>query len=256
MTINPAYEGPSRKPLRLWPGVSLAVLLLIVRFLLPAVAPAAQIFGIDVPLFAVLGGFVGALAIALWSILFSRARWFERVGAIAVMIVVAAVTRPLTHISIQNGMMGMMSTIYAVPPTVSLAFVGWALASRRLTGAARWAAMATAILIGSGVWTLVRTNGILGGVPDTRVAVDTDCRRTPPGAGCPRAAARARAGSRGEPQRCPRGKGRSSGTVARAEGRGGSPGAEPARPSLRRLRRRPSNGPASADQIVTTSSTV
>ncbi len=166
MTINPAYEGPSRKPLRLWPGVSLAVLLLIVRFLLPAVAPGAQIFGIDVPLFAVLGGFVGALAIALWWILFSRAPWFERVGAIAVMIVVAAVTRPLTHISIQNGMMGMMFTIYAVPPTVSLAFVGWALASRRLTGAARWAAMATAILIGSGVWTLVRTNGILGGVPD------------------------------------------------------------------------------------------
>ena len=142
------------------------MLLLIVRFVLPAVAPGAQIFGIDVPLFAVLGGFVGALAIVLWWMLFSRAPWFERVGAIVMMIVVAAVTRPLTHISIQDGMMGMMFAIYAVPPTVSLAFVGWALASGRLSGAARWAAMATAILIGSGVWTLVRTNGILGGVPD------------------------------------------------------------------------------------------
>jgi len=130
------------------------------------VAPHAVIFGIETPLLAVLGGLTGAVAILVWWTFFSRAPWPERLGALAMMIVAIAAMRPLTHISIQNGMMGLMFVIYAVPSTGSLAFVGWAVVSRRLTGAVRWLAMATAILIGCGVWTLVRTNGILGGVAD------------------------------------------------------------------------------------------
>ena len=39
---------------------------------------------------AVLAGVVGALAVLLWWLFFSRARWAERLGAIAVMVVAVA----------------------------------------------------------------------------------------------------------------------------------------------------------------------
>jgi outer membrane protein assembly factor BamB len=166
MTTARANELAPRTPLRLWPGVTAAVLLLLVRFVLPVVAPQGQVFGADVPVVAVIGGLAGALAVLVWWMVFSRAPWSERVGAIVVMIAAVVATRPMTHVSIQNGMMGMMFVLYAVPPTLSLALVGWAVASRRLARGARRAAMVAAILIGCGVWTLVRTDGLLGGAPE------------------------------------------------------------------------------------------
>jgi len=166
MTIAQTNESTPRKPIRMWPGVAAALLLLLVRFVLPVVAPEAQFFGVNAQVIAVVGGLVGAMAIVVWWMFFSRAPWSERLGAIVVIIAASVATRPLTHVSIQNGMMGMMFAIYAVPPTLSLAFVGWAIASRRLSAGPRRAAMVVAILIGCGVWTLARTNGILGGVAD------------------------------------------------------------------------------------------
>ena len=166
MTMNQSAPSTSQKPLRLWPGITAAVLLAIVRFVMPVVAPDTQLFGLDTALIAVLGGVVLALAIVLWWLLFSRAPWLERLGALVVMIAAAVATRPVMHVSIQNGMMGNMFYVYCVPTTVSLAFVGWAVMSRRLSGGARWAAMAFAILLGCGVWTLARTNGIFGSVAD------------------------------------------------------------------------------------------
>ena len=161
-----ANEPTPRKPLRLWPGVAAAVLLLFIRFVLPVVAPKAEFFGMDTGILAILGGLVLAVVIVLWWLLFSRAPWFERLGALAVMIVAVVATRPLTDISIQNGMMGRMFFIYAVPPTITLALVAWAVASRRLSrvrGAPRWSWRSCWAAL---VWTLVRTNGILGGAAD------------------------------------------------------------------------------------------
>ena len=159
-------ESNSRTPLRLWPGVTAAVLLVLIRFVLPAAAPEGQIFGADAGLIAVLGGLALALAIIVWWLFFSRAPWPERLIAIGVMILVTVAIRPLTHISIQNGMMGMMFFIYAVPTTLSLAFVFWAVASRGLSERPRRVAMIVAILIGCGVWTLARTDGLLGGTAE------------------------------------------------------------------------------------------
>jgi len=166
MTMNQTDEPTSRKPLRLWPGVTAALLLILVRFVLPVAAPQAQLFGVDAQLVAVIGGLVGGVAVVAWWLFFSRAPWSERLSAIGLMIVAIVATRPLTHISIQNGMMGLMFLIYAVPTTLSLAFVGWAVVSRRLSEGPRRVALVVAILIGCGVWTLARTNGILGGVAD------------------------------------------------------------------------------------------
>ena len=47
MNITQSGNTTSRKPLRLWPAVIAAVLLLLVRFVLPIVAPQAELFGMD-----------------------------------------------------------------------------------------------------------------------------------------------------------------------------------------------------------------
>jgi outer membrane protein assembly factor BamB len=155
MTIAPTNEPTPQKPLRLWPGVVAALLLLLVMFDVPIVLPDAAIFG-------VIGAVVGGLAIVVWWVFFSKAPWSERVGAIGLMIVALFATSRIVHQSIANGMMGMMLPIFAIP-VLSLALVAWAVASRRLSGGPRRASMVSTILLACGVFTLVRTGGITGG---------------------------------------------------------------------------------------------
>jgi len=159
MTPSQISAAAPRKPLRLWPGVAAVALQWLLRFVIPVVAP---LVGLEGELVGVIGGIVGGLAVLVWWVFFSRARWSDRLGAIVVMIVVMAATPRLLHASIQDGMMGMMFFIYAIP-TLSLAFDGWAVLGRRLADGPRRAAMVASILIGCGVWALVRTNGIVGG---------------------------------------------------------------------------------------------
>ena len=154
MTIAQTDEAIPRKPLRLWPGVVAVVLQWLVRFVVPIVFPDAGIFG-------VLGGLVGGLAVVLWWVVFSRASWFERLGAIVLMFVALFGTSCVVHESIATGMMGMLLVIYAVP-VLSLAFVAWAVASRRLSDGLRRALMVGTILLACGVFTLLRTGGIVG----------------------------------------------------------------------------------------------
>src|SRR5205809_553718 len=139
MTTAQTDEATPLKPLRLWPGVVAAVLLLLVRFVVPIVVPGTMMFG-------VLGGLVGALAVVVWWLLFSRAPWTERVGAIVLMIVALFATSRLVHKSIANGMMGMMLPMFAIP-VLGLALVAWAMASRRLSSGPRRASMVATILL-------------------------------------------------------------------------------------------------------------
>ncbi len=147
-------EPTPQKPLRLWPGVVAAVLLLLVRFVVPMVVPGALIVG-------GIGGLVCVLAIVVWWAFFSRAPWSERLGAIALMMVALVATSRVIHVSIAKGLMGKMFPVYAIP-VLSLALVAGAVASRRLCTGPRRAAMVAAILLGCGVLTLLRTDGITG----------------------------------------------------------------------------------------------
>ncbi len=72
-------KTPGRKPLRLWPGVVIAILQCVVSFGAPVVRP-------DDTLLAVFAGPVGTLAIVLWWVFFSRAPWAERLGAVGLMV--------------------------------------------------------------------------------------------------------------------------------------------------------------------------
>ena len=165
MTIEHINER-SRRPLRLWPGVVIVAVQWLLRFGIPLVAPDGQLLGFETQLVSIFAGPAGLLAIVVWWLFFSRARWSERVGALVAMIVAFYVTRPLTHQSIQNGFQGMMFALYAIPATLSFGLVAWAAASRRLSGVPRYAALMAAMLLACGVWTLARTNGVFRGIAD------------------------------------------------------------------------------------------
>lgn len=152
MTMSHPPDPAVRKPLRLWPGVAAAVLLLLARFGLPIVEP--EQFG-----YAIMGGMVCALAIVLWWVFFSRAPWADSLGAIALMIVALFATSRVIHVSLATGMMGLMFPIYAIP-VLSVVFVAGVVAGSRLSDGPRRATMAAAILLGCGVFALLRTNGI------------------------------------------------------------------------------------------------
>jgi outer membrane protein assembly factor BamB len=145
----------SHRPLRLWPGIVAALLLVLVRFVVP-------VLWRDIGPYAVLGGLVGAALILLWWLFFSRAPWIERIGALLVIVVATLATKLVVHPSIAGGLMGMMVPLYAVPITLGPVFVAWAVATRHLSDGVRRATMVLAILIGCGVWTLIRTDGIFG----------------------------------------------------------------------------------------------
>ncbi|MDQ3134820.1 MAG: PQQ-like beta-propeller repeat protein [Acidobacteriota bacterium] len=154
MAIAQTDEPVSRKPLRLWPGVIAAALLVLIKFVVPVVVPDATIFG-------VLGALVCALAIIVWWLFFSRALWSERVGVLVLMAVTLFVTSRVVHASVANGMMGMMLPIFGIP-LLSLALVAAAVAGRHLSRGPRRASMAAAILLACGVMTLLRTGGLTG----------------------------------------------------------------------------------------------
>ena len=149
-------NGPTpRKPLRLWPGVLAVLLQWLAWLVVPLVVP-------DAGMAAALGGLIGGLAVALWWVLFSRAPWSERLGALVLAIVALVVTSRVVHPSIANGMMGFMLVIYAIP-VLSLATVIWAVTTRRFSDGLRRASMAAAILLSCGAFTLLRTGGVAGG---------------------------------------------------------------------------------------------
>ncbi len=150
------------KPLRLWPGVFIVLIQWLIRFGIPIVIPGAITIG-------VFGGLLGWIAIVVWWAFFSRAPRIERWGAVVLMIVALFATRPLLHTSLATAGMGMLFFIYAIP-VLSLAFVVWAAASRRLSDGLRRATMVVTILLVCGVWALVRTGGITGGGLDSDFA--------------------------------------------------------------------------------------
>jgi outer membrane protein assembly factor BamB len=129
-----------------------AVVLGVARFGVKAVIPGFKGFALGMQW--ALGT---AVAVVLWWLLFSRARWLDRVGAIVLMIAGLSATWLLRHESMGPAWL----FAYAVP-ILCLAFVAWAVSSRRLADRPRRATMAAVILLSCGAWTLVRMEGISG----------------------------------------------------------------------------------------------
>jgi outer membrane protein assembly factor BamB len=155
------HDVTTERSIRLWPGVTAGAL--IVLFLLSgrAVSPDAMFFGLPLPVIGLLGSVVAAFTVILWWLFGSRVSWSERLGALALMVLAIVLTRPLLDESIAGAGMGLMYYFFAIQ-TVSLAFVVWAVATRRLPAGARRSTMVLAVAIGCAVWTLARTDGVRG----------------------------------------------------------------------------------------------
>ena len=147
-------ELNSRPPIRLWPGVVAVTLQWLLIFGAPIVAP-------DLILYGMLGGVSLGLVILLWWLFFSRTPWSERIGAVVLIVVAVFAVSRLVHVSISNGMMGMMLPVFSIP-VMCLALVAGVAASRGLPTGPRRAALAGAIVLGCLTLTLVRTGGIKG----------------------------------------------------------------------------------------------
>jgi outer membrane protein assembly factor BamB len=154
MNISQPEDLTSRKPLRLLPGVIAVALQWLLWFGVPIVAP-------DWGMGAVIGGLACALAVLVWWLFFSRAPWMERLGAVALMVVLVIATKRIVHPSIAGGMMGMMLPFYAIP-ILCLALVAAAAVGRRLSIGPRRVALGVAILLACAVFTLLRTSGLSG----------------------------------------------------------------------------------------------
>jgi len=150
MTSTPS----PRTPLRLWPGIGLAVLLLGFHLAVPLLGPAG-------PPLRFLGGLVGGVLILLWWLFFSRAPWSERIGAIALMAVGLLITSRFLHVSIAGVGQGPLFPILAIPAT-SVVLVGWAVATVRLSQRLRQASLIATILVACAAWMLLRVGGITG----------------------------------------------------------------------------------------------
>jgi outer membrane protein assembly factor BamB len=152
MTSTQTGEQGPQKLLRVWPGIVAVVLQWIFRFGVKELFPGIQGFG-----YAVLGSLAFFLVIIVWWAFFSRARWRERLAALGLMAIGVFATWFLKH----ESMWLQWLFAYAVP-VLSLAFVTWAVATRRLSDKVRYATMAATILIACGAWLLLRQDGING----------------------------------------------------------------------------------------------
>jgi outer membrane protein assembly factor BamB len=145
-------ETLTSRKLRLWPGIIIVALLFISRFGVKAVIPGIEGFGKGM-----MGSFGFVIIFLLWWTFFSRAAWLERLSAIGLFAVAIGGTWLLRH----ESMWILWLVGYAIP-WLCLAFITWAVATRRLPDRVRRLTMVATILLACGVWLFVRQDGIDG----------------------------------------------------------------------------------------------
>jgi outer membrane protein assembly factor BamB len=142
----------SANPLRVWPGVAAVALQWLARFGIKALIPGIKGFGRGMMV-----SFVFTIVLIVWWAFFSRASRKERFGGLGLIALTLGATWLLRH----DSMWLPWLLAYAIP-FLSLAFVIWAVATRRLPDRIRHATMIATILIACGAWLFVRQNGING----------------------------------------------------------------------------------------------
>lgn len=140
--------------LRLWPGVTLLVIQLVLRFILPAAIPSATAPGI-------MGSMLFAFLIIIWWVFFSRAPKTERWISLILIIICLTGTSQLIDKSIATANMGLMFIMYSIP-VVSWVLVIWVAVAGKTAGKFRRFSLVLAIVIGSCFWVLLRTDGMTG----------------------------------------------------------------------------------------------
>ena len=140
------------RPLRLWPGMTAAVLILIGAAIMPIAS--ASMIGIA----AAMAGTVIAL---VWWLFFSRAAWIDRLAAVALIALAIYAMRPLLDPSIAGGAMGFLPILSL--PLFGFALVIWAVVTRAQSAGTKRILLVVAMLMAVGASTMVRTAGMIGG---------------------------------------------------------------------------------------------
>jgi outer membrane protein assembly factor BamB len=140
--------------LRTWPGI-VAGSIIVVGFLVQTLVPAVAGYGL-------IGALVGALAVGVWWLFFSRARWYERLGAVALLIVAWFATLPFLHASIIGGAMGGLPFLAFTLLAAALGI--WAWTTRNLSDGVRRLSIIPIVLVACAFCTLIRTAGVGPGV--------------------------------------------------------------------------------------------
>src|SRR5688500_20320795 len=83
-----SQHAVGERALRLWPGVVIVALIVLVRYVIPFFIPEADLSG-------VLVGVAGAALILIWWLFFSRAPWSERLGSLSVIAAAVIAVKPL-----------------------------------------------------------------------------------------------------------------------------------------------------------------
>lgn len=152
--MTESMQPNPRAAWRLWPGVLAVTLLWLCWSVAPRIFPDSG----PVPFF---GAAIGGVLVIAWWLFFSRAPWLERIGAPVLMVVAVALVSRFVHPSIATGHMGMTVPIYSIP-VMCLTLVLWAAAAQRWPVAWRRAALVGSVVVAASLFTLIRSDGIMG----------------------------------------------------------------------------------------------
>ncbi len=143
------------KPLRLWPGIAVA----IIQVLLIVIAP---IVSADGAMLALLGGAICSLLLIIWWMFLSRAPWLERIAAMVLVGAAVYVAKFTTDLSVAGAGQGFLVYVLGLQPMM-LALVAWAYATRHSVPSTRRLALVATVLIALVPINIWRTSGIGAG---------------------------------------------------------------------------------------------
>jgi len=141
------------KPLRLWPGVAIAVVQVLVA-VIAAFLPGGAMYAMG-------SGAIGSLLIPIWWLFFSRAPWLDRIAAIVLIPVAVVLSKFVVDVSIAGAGQGFLVYVLSLQPLM-LGLVLWAVATRESRPSTRRLALIATVIIASVPISLVRTGGIGG----------------------------------------------------------------------------------------------
>ena len=134
-----------QKPLRLWPGVVIVVLQFISLY-----APGYLAPGTMVMFYGMMASFtLGTLLLLIWWLFFSRARWSDRLGGFALLVLVHG-----TAVVLADPTAKMVTLLPGLPWLCAIFVASLFFGKRAVTVAV--------VLVASLGWTLVRTDGVTG----------------------------------------------------------------------------------------------
>ncbi|HVN58259.1 MAG TPA: PQQ-binding-like beta-propeller repeat protein [Bacteroidales bacterium] len=142
------------RTLRLWPGIVILLLIILIRYLIP------QFFPVNM-LVSFAGGVIGGILVLLWWLFFSRVSWTDRLIGAGLAVASLLVASRFLDESVARANMGIMFWLFSIPVT-GIAFVLWAALTKSFSLRTRRITMIMAVLLASGFWVCLRTNGMNG----------------------------------------------------------------------------------------------